>query len=91
MINDNNIVDFENEKLFSETQLSSIIFSIKREENNKKSKKIMLKGQFEEVTSVALISSNKYVVSGSKDKTIRIWNLLKKKTRNCFARPYFYC
>jgi WD domain, G-beta repeat. len=72
MINDNNIVDFENEKLFSETQLSSIIFSIKREENNKKSKKIMLKGQFEEVTSVALISSNKYVVSGSKDKTIRI-------------------
>ena len=37
-----------------------------------------MQGHTDSVQSVAVSRDNKYVVSGSKDNTIRIWNLLQK-------------
>ena len=34
------------------------------------------------ITTVTVTSDNKYIISGSKDKSIRIWNLLEKKTKS---------
>ena len=34
-----------------------------------------MKGHSYSVTSVAISSDNKYIVSGSRDNTIKIWNL----------------
>ena len=38
-------------------------------------------GHTSSVTALVVTKDNKYVVSGSEDKTIRIWNLLKKKAK----------
>ena len=35
------------------------------------------------ITTVTVTSDNKYIISGSKDKSIRIWNLLEK-TKSIF-------
>jgi WD40 repeat protein len=39
---------------------------------------LILQGHTDFVCSVAITSDNKYVVSGSRDKTVRVWNLDKK-------------
>ena len=41
--------------------------------------KLFLEGHTSSVTSIAITSDNKYIISGSHDKTIRIWNLLEKR------------
>ena len=43
----------------------------------KKDKK--LRGHTSSVWTVAVTSDNKYIISGSLDKTISIWNLLEKR------------
>ena len=35
----------------------------------------MLQGHNKKVSSVAITSDNKYIVSGGEDNTVRIWNL----------------
>jgi hypothetical protein len=40
---------------------------------------LFLEGHTSYVNSVAVTSDNKYIISGSKDKTIRVWNLLEKR------------
>ena len=40
---------------------------------------LYLEGHLKTVKSVAVTADNKYIVSGSEDKTIRIWNLLKSR------------
>ena len=40
-----------------------------------------MEGHTYSVWTVAVTSDNKYIVSGSDDKTIRIWNLLEKKQK----------
>jgi WD domain, G-beta repeat. len=40
-----------------------------------------LQGHLNWVQTVAVTKDNKYIVSGSYDKTIRIWNLLEKKQK----------
>ena len=40
-----------------------------------------MQGHLDEITSVAVTSDNKYIVSCSSDNTIRIWNLLEKKQK----------
>ena len=44
-----------------------------------KRQETVLEGHNETVRSVAITSDNKYIISGSKDCTIRIWNLLEKR------------
>ena len=39
----------------------------------------ILQGHTDKVFCIAVTGDNKYIISGSKDKTIRIWNLLDKK------------
>ena len=38
-----------------------------------------MKGHTNYVRTVAVTRDNKYIISGSEDKTIRIWNLLEKR------------
>ena len=38
-----------------------------------------MQGHTDSVWTVPVTIDNKYVISGSSDKTIRVWNLLKKK------------
>ena len=40
---------------------------------------IFLEGHSDSVNSLIVTSDNKYIISGSSDKTIRIWNLLEKR------------
>ena len=69
-----------------ETLLNSIKKSLKNRENLEEIKKqlqikfgLFLEGHTDHVASLAVTSDNKYIISGSKDKTIRIWNLLQKR------------
>ena len=41
--------------------------------------KLFLEGHTSSITSITITSDNKYIISGSDDKTIRIWNLLEKR------------
>ena len=41
--------------------------------------KLFLQGHTRQINSIAMTSDNKYIISGSHDKTIRIWNLLEKR------------
>ena len=41
--------------------------------------KLFLEGHTSYINSIAITSDNKYIISGSSDKTIRIWNLLEKR------------
>ena len=41
--------------------------------------KLFLEGHTCTVTSIVITSDNKYIISGSSDCTIRIWNLLEKR------------
>ena len=41
--------------------------------------KLFLEGHNNDVSSMAITSDNKYLISSSLDKTIRIWNLLEKR------------
>ena len=45
-------------------------------------------GHKNSVRSIALTSDNKYIVSGSFDKTIRFWNLLEK-SQECVLQGDF--
>ena len=38
----------------------------------------ILRGDSEKVFAVALTSDNKYIISGSSDNSVKIWNLLEK-------------
>ena len=60
---------------------SSIIQVFKKFSRNSKTITIylFLEGHTSWVSSVVVTSDNKYIVSGSWDKTIRIWNLLEKR------------
>ena len=42
------------------------------------------------VTSVAITSDNKYIVSGGHDKTVRIWNL-QDKTQEAVLQGHTIC
>ncbi|MFO1430694.1 MAG: hypothetical protein U1F76_11230 [Candidatus Competibacteraceae bacterium] len=44
----------------------------------------ILKGHKSDVTSVAISPDNKYIASGSKDKTVRLWNL----EGNLMSKPF---
>ena len=37
-----------------------------------------MQGHAKQVTTVVVTRDNKYIISGSEDNTIRIWNLLEK-------------
>ena len=39
----------------------------------------IFRGHFSYVNSVAITSDHKYIISGSDDKTVRIWNLVENK------------
>ena len=43
-----------------------------------------MKGHTDSVVTVVATSDNKYIISGSWDKTIRIWNLLEKRQETFF-------
>ena len=43
-----------------------------------------MQGHTSSVRTVAVTSDNKYIISGSHDKTIRIWNLLQKRQETVF-------
>ena len=45
----------------------------------KKTQETVFKGHTSTVTSVVATSDNKYIISGSSDKTIIIWNFLDKR------------
>ena len=45
----------------------------------RKKTKTVLQEQTSSVWAVAVTNDNKYVISGSDDKTIKIWNLLQKR------------
>jgi WD domain, G-beta repeat. len=45
----------------------------------RKKQEAVLQGYCGKITSLAASSDNKYFISGSEDKKIKIWNLLKKR------------
>ena len=47
--------------------------------NLEKSYKILLEGHLGPITTIIVTSDNNYLISGSSDNTIRIWNFLEKK------------
>ena len=49
-----------------------------------KRQETVLQGHTSSVLTVAVTSDNKYIVSGSDDNTIRIWNLLEKRQETVF-------
>jgi FOG: WD40 repeat len=51
---------------------------------NIKDLKAFLKGHSSEVNSLVITLDDKYIISGSWDNTIRIWDLLTKKLENVF-------
>ena len=53
--------------------LSSIVKKLERDY------KLFLEGHTSSIASIASTSDSKYIISGSSDKTIRIWNLLEKR------------
>ena len=40
---------------------------------------LFLEGHKSSITSIVITSDDKYIISGSDDRTIRIWNLLEKR------------
>ena len=48
---------------------------------------LFLEGHTELISSVAITSDNKYIVSGGRDKTVRIWNL-KDKTQEAVLQGH---
>ena len=79
--NDNEIMDFELQKVLVDIKRKSLRFSKTLQETNKKLQSnlsLYLQGHTFTVNSVAVTSDNKYILSGSDDHSIRIWNLLKK-------------
>ena len=48
----------------------------------RKRQETVLKGHLYGVTCVAVTSDYKYIISGSLDSTIRIWNFLEKKQKS---------
>ena len=73
-----------NEELLQEKKLQSFKFSKNLAEIKKQLESnfnLLLEGHTSSVLTVAVTSDNKYIVSGSLDKTIRIWNLLEKSKK----------
>ena len=52
-------------------------------EIGKPSRVTSLKGHTKCIMSVAVTSDSKYIVSGSEDKTVRIWSIEEKKEIGC--------
>ena len=78
---DNEITDPELKKKLVVIKLKSLIYSKNVKEIQKQLQtnfSLLLEGHARSVRTVAVTSDNKYLISGSNDKTIRIWNLLKK-------------
>ena len=44
----------------------------------KKTQETLLQGHLKRINSVVVTSDNKFIISGSEDRTIIIWNLLEK-------------
>ena len=51
---------------------------------------LFLEAHTESVYCVAVTSDNKYIISGSHDKTIRLWNL-KDKRQECVFEGHSRC
>ena len=47
--------------------------------------KVFLEGHKSNIRALAITSDNKYIVSGSADMTIRIWNLLENRQEGILA------
>ena len=43
-----------------------------------------MEGHSDEVATLAKTSDDKYIVSSSKDKTVRIWNVLENRQKSVF-------
>jgi WD40 repeat protein len=43
-----------------------------------KTQEIVLQGNTDKITSIAVTSNSKYFISGSWDRTVRVWNLDSK-------------
>ena len=78
------------EKVNNFKALNLIIKNFKLELNKKHQKsatvkklerdcKLFLEGHNDIITSIALTSDNKYIISGGHDCTIRIWNFLEER------------
>ena len=52
----------------------------------KKRQETVFEGHLNEVNSVVVTNDNKYVISGSNDQTLRIWNLFEKKNKKLFFK-----
>jgi WD40 repeat protein len=48
----------------------------------------VLKGHTDYVTFIAITSDSKYIVSGSCDKTVRLWNIKEKLCEAVFTHPF---
>ena len=78
---DNEITDPELKKKLVMIKLKSLIYSKNLKEIQKQLQtnfSLLLEGHARSVRTVAVTRDNKYLIFGSNDKTIRIWNLLKK-------------
>jgi WD domain, G-beta repeat. len=84
---ENQVTDPKLENTSSEKKLK-FLKVLKNSEERKKYLKsnfnLYLQGHTSMILSLAVTSDNKYIVSGSDDKTIRIWNLFQKNTRTIF-------
>ena len=51
---------------------------------------LFIEGHIDRVSCVAVTKDNKYIISGSEDKTIRIWNILQK-TQEAVLKGHVSC
>jgi WD40 repeat protein len=56
-------------------------------ESRHKTQEAVFQGHTSYVRSVAITSDNKYIVSGSRDNTLRVWNL-KNKTQEAVLQGH---
>ena len=79
---DKEIIDSELQKLLIKSKLKSLKSSKNVQEIQKQLQtnfNLYLQGHTSYIYSVAVTSDNKYILSGSDDGTIRIWNLIEKR------------
>ena len=51
----------------------------------------VLESHTSNVRSVAITCDNKFIVSGSRDRNMRIWNLQNKSQEAVLERPCWHC